>query len=321
MRSTHQWPQRQRLSEATSQIQGVVKIYRKILLNLRGETKDRCVRHLRLLRCGVCVEFSRQEQLNLAVAALGRHADLGKLLLAATRTQSTQASHLQGLYGEVDKLTKGKSLMPTSDLLVDLVNSLISDAKELVYRDIYLSRLKTFVPAGNNPIYPDVLVALRILEQSLQRFNYLLEAETSKHADIGNELVTILSALQVADEDEHDFAENGEPGGGTEEASDDTQDEDTDTEEEADDQSEEEDDGQEEDAEYAADDDSEDVEQYEEYVRKQDVRRKLAGKALSDVWFVKHNDDMLFNFAMLDRLGLPKYEPPSEGITFIKSGE
>jgi hypothetical protein len=262
------------------------------------------------------MEFTRREQLDATAAALKRHADLGKLLHTAVQTYSAQSNHLEGLYNEVDKLTKGKSLVPTSDLLIDLVNSLISDAKELVCRDTYLDRLKTFVSAGDNPNYPDVLVALRILRQGLQRFNSLLETETDMHAGIGTELKTILSALQVAERDERDFDKNNDSDSTeTEGDSDDTQEQD---EEEVDDDSEADDDGEEGDGDYEEDDDSEQAEEYHEYVRKQEVRARLNGGAISEAWFRDRGGEALFNFAELDRRGIPTYEPPSEGITFIK---
>lgn len=144
------------------------------------------------------MDFSRQEQLDQVITELKRQADFRLLIAAAKRTHAAQVSHLEGVYSEVDKLTKGKSLVPTSDLLVEIVNSLISDAKGLIYRDTYLDRLKTFVPAGDNPAYPDVLVALRILQQTLARFDSMLDSESADHAEIGEQLPTLPAVLQVA---------------------------------------------------------------------------------------------------------------------------
>lgn len=270
------------------------------------------------------MEFSRQTQLDEALALIKEHGKFKPLLLTADRVRSDQCSHLQGLYSEVDKLAKGKSLIPASDMLVDLANSLITDAKAVVFRDTYLDRLKTFVPAGDNPSYPDVLIALRVVQQTLERFASLLEAETAKHSDIGSQLATIVAALQVAHQDEINFNASSETTDEeSEDDSDDSEtsdnDEESDEIEEDDDEADYDDESENGDPEYeGTDDDSEAEEGYYEYVRKPEVRKALDGKSLSAEWFKKEGDYEVFNFARLDRAGIPRYVPPSERITFIK---
>jgi hypothetical protein len=275
------------------------------------------------------MEFSRQTQLDAVLAAMKEHDQFNPLLSSAARIRSSQWSHLQGLYDEVDKLAKGKSLLPTSDLLVELVNSLITDTKNLVFRDEYLDRLKTFVPAGNNPNYPDVLIALRILQQTLERFASLLETETARHSDTGTQLATILGALQVACQDEIDFYANSEAtdeGSEGESVDDETSAVDEgsigseeEAEENDDDEPDDDDESDSDDQEYEdGDGDPEDEEKYDEYVTKVQVRKALDGKSVSLEWFTKEDDDEIFNFGKLDDAGIPRYVPPSEGITFIK---
>lgn len=261
------------------------------------------------------MEFSRQEQLTVVLSSMERHARIGELLRKAAQTHSSQASHLVGLYEEVDKLTKGKTLVPTSDLLIELANSLITDAKALIYRDTYLDRLKIFVPAGDNPAYPDVLIALRVLQQSSDRFRNMLSGEGSKHSGIGNELQTILAALRAAESDEEAFESKDE----LDESSNDEEEESADDEEPDEDEDEDEysenDDGDE-----ANDGDNEDEDVYEEYVQKNDVHKWFTGGTMSEHWFVKiRGGDQLFDFDKLDNGQLPKYEPPKDGITFVQS--
>lgn len=62
-------------------------------------------------------------------------------------------SHLAAFYEEVDKLAKGKSLFPATDMIVEGTNSIICDAKALIDGDVYVERLKEFVAAGDNPVY------------------------------------------------------------------------------------------------------------------------------------------------------------------------
>jgi len=158
--------------------------------------------------------FVRQEQLASAAQALKSHLELRVSIDEAARRHSEQASQLTGLYEEVDKLTKGRSIVPTSDLFVELANNLIADAKTLVFRDIYLDRLKEFVPAGNNPSYPDILVKLRTLMQSLERFQAMLKTESAKHSSIVLELRTILAALELAKLEEESTSEDAAEGEG-----------------------------------------------------------------------------------------------------------
>jgi hypothetical protein len=277
------------------------------------------------------MEFSRQAQLDAVLASMKEHDQFKPLLSTAARIRSSQGSHLHGLYDEVDKLAKGKSLLPTSDLLVELVNSLITDMKNLVFRDEYLDRLKAFVPAGNNPNYPDVLVALRILQQTLERFASLLETETTRHLDTGTQLATILGALQVARQDEVDFHENNEAtdessegesaNGETSDVNEDSIESEEEAEENDDDGSDDADESDSDGQEYEdgdEDGDPDDEQEYDEYVSKAEVSKALGGESVSAEWFTKEDDYEIFNFTKLDNGGIPHYVPPSEGITFIK---
>jgi hypothetical protein len=79
------------------------------------------------------------------------------------------SSHSNGFYEEVNKLAKGKTLLEVTPLVVDQANDIIRDAKSIVKNDVYLDRIKEFVPAGNNPVYPDVLISIRSVRDSLER--------------------------------------------------------------------------------------------------------------------------------------------------------
>jgi hypothetical protein len=64
---------------------------------------------------------------------------------------------------------KGRTLVEATSLVVEQANDIIRDAKQIVENDVYLDRIKEFVPAGNNPVYPNVLVISRAVRQSLHR--------------------------------------------------------------------------------------------------------------------------------------------------------
>jgi len=237
------------------------------------------------------------------------------------RRHSEQTSQLTGLYEEVDKLTKGRSIVPTSDLLVELSNGLISDVKTLVFRDTYLDRLTTFVPAGDNPTYPEILITLRVLQQSLKRFETMLKPESAKHSSIVLELRAIVAALEIAQMEEEDTEDEVAEDTGDEEA------------EEVDESETQDDIENEDEEENDLEDADEDSQEYQVYVSKSSVRTRLGLESnLSsllgsedrkpyDRWFERLQGEYYFNFAMLYTSGLPNYEPPTAGITFVKPGK
>jgi len=109
---------------------------------------------------------------------------------------------LDGFYAEVDKLAKGRTMLEVTPLVLDQANEIIKDAKTIVTGDVYLDRIKEFVPAGNNPVYPDVLVAIRGVKNSLQRAK---ESFDNRGNRIRNRLVkaeTVATALQMYFEDD-----------------------------------------------------------------------------------------------------------------------
>jgi hypothetical protein len=80
------------------------------------------------------------------------------------------ASHLTGFYEEVDKLAKGKSLLEATDLIVEHANNIVRESKTLIQGDQYLDQIKEFIPAGDNPLYPDVLWVARAVQQAVERY-------------------------------------------------------------------------------------------------------------------------------------------------------
>ena len=106
-------------------------------------------------------------------------------------------SHLAGFYQEIDKLTKGKTLLPVTPLMVEQANDIIRDAKEVVTGDTYLDRIKEFIPAGDNPLFPDVLVVMRGVRDSLKRGEGQLESRRSHFDELLAEAKTISVALRL----------------------------------------------------------------------------------------------------------------------------
>lgn len=79
-------------------------------------------------------------------------------------------SELQGVYDEIDKLCKKAPNEPITNLQLGVVNRLIAKSKRLLDDDRIVGEISSFVAAGDNPEYRDVLTVLRQLRQGLQRF-------------------------------------------------------------------------------------------------------------------------------------------------------
>lgn len=114
-------------------------------------------------------QVERAAQLEQATKVLGQLQTELKALRKKKQSCSDLSNHLTGFYEEINKLAKGRAILEATSLIVDRANDIIRDAKQIVESDIYLDRTKEFIPAGNNPSYPDVLIVIRSVRQSLDR--------------------------------------------------------------------------------------------------------------------------------------------------------
>lgn len=116
----------------------------------------------------------------------------------------TLANHSEGFYDEINKLAKGKTLVEATPLFVDQANDIIRDAKDIVTSDVYLDRIKEFVPAGNNPVYPEILVTVRAVRQSLGRCKTDLRSQEKQLIGTLCRARTVVGALECfLSDDEH----------------------------------------------------------------------------------------------------------------------
>lgn len=81
------------------------------------------------------------------------------------------------LYNEIDKLNKKAPKEQLSSYTLSKVNDHISHVKSLLPDDPYLSKIHQFEPAGDNPEYRDVAVALAELGAAITRFSQKLSVE------------------------------------------------------------------------------------------------------------------------------------------------
>jgi tetratricopeptide (TPR) repeat protein len=143
----------------------------------------------------------RRAQLADAKAAVDRLETELREISRREKGRESLADHVGGFYEEIDKLARGKAMLETTNLAVNEANEIIRAAKELVAGDVHLDRVKEFVPAGENPVYPDVLVSMRNVRQALGRaesqFASLKEAIENAQADAE----TVLAALELFVED------------------------------------------------------------------------------------------------------------------------
>lgn len=113
------------------------------------------------------------------------------------RRRESLADHLQTFYGEVDKLAKGNRQIEATDLTVEQANAIIRDAKAVVTGDVYLDRVKEFVPAGENPVYPDVLMVAATVQAAVRRAESVLAKEEKRLYEIWHNARTIAAAARL----------------------------------------------------------------------------------------------------------------------------
>jgi hypothetical protein len=80
------------------------------------------------------------------------------------------ASELEGIYIEIDKLSKKSPAARVSDLELAGINDLVNLVKQLLQSDPFIDKLKPFVPAGENPEYREGLIVLRQMIQGMNRY-------------------------------------------------------------------------------------------------------------------------------------------------------
>lgn len=142
------------------------------------------------------VRTRRAEQLQTAEAELTKLEEAVRVARERTVRHEALSNHLVGFYNEVDKLAKGRSLLEATSLIVEQANDIIRDAKGIVDGDPYLDRIKEFVPAGNNPVYPDVLLVARSVQQCLGRVEKQLTDREKRATKMRREARTIAAALR-----------------------------------------------------------------------------------------------------------------------------
>lgn len=149
------------------------------------------------------MNVKRKEQLE-QVRAIA--ADL-KQHLHVSYTDSKRLTLLQsvsiGLYDESDKLSKKAPAEAASDLMLEQVNDIIRETREALQEDVYVQRLKEFVPAGNNPQLRDVVVVMRQVRQGMERFRTKLNDFEGKTRSLILQADTMILAIEyrLANED------------------------------------------------------------------------------------------------------------------------
>ena len=121
------------------------------------------------------------EQLAIVIAALA--AKSAELKKAQEKLDLLESVSL-GLYEEIDKLAKKAGAEEVTALVLEQVNDVIREARELVLDDPYIKRYHEFVPAGNNPQHRDVVLVLRQIRQGLERFAADVSAKRSRTTEL-----------------------------------------------------------------------------------------------------------------------------------------
>jgi len=70
-------------------------------------------------------------------------------------------------------------------------------AKGVVVGDVYLDRVKEFVPAGENPVYPDVLMVAATVQAAVRRAKSVLAEEEKRLHEAWQNAGTIAAAIRL----------------------------------------------------------------------------------------------------------------------------
>lgn len=89
-------------------------------------------------------------------------------------------SVVDGLYVEIEKLTKKAPAEQITNLALEQINDVIKDTKELIQEDPYIQKLKVFVPTGDLPQLRDALIVLRQVKQGLDRVSWNTDLVTER---------------------------------------------------------------------------------------------------------------------------------------------
>jgi hypothetical protein len=150
----------------------------------------------------------RKQQLSDAEKALEALRERLRGIRSNIKQGDALSSHANGFYEEISKLAKGKILVAVTDLVVVQANDIIRDAKRIVKNDVYLDRIKEFVPAGDNPVYPDIVVSIRSVRDSLDRYDEETENTVPALLERIEKAQTVIGALKFFLDDESDAEED-----------------------------------------------------------------------------------------------------------------
>jgi DNA repair exonuclease SbcCD ATPase subunit len=136
------------------------------------------------------------ESIDKVQAILSKYRTALKTLRDKRKTYTQLESVSQGLYDEIDKLSKKSHVGLLTDLALSRVNDTIRVAKELMDDDPYIAKIAQFVAAGDNPSHGDAVVDLRQIRQGLSRYNHEMESNEKRLRSIINACQGIIYALE-----------------------------------------------------------------------------------------------------------------------------
>jgi len=120
--------------------------------------------------------------------------------LAELRKNKAQCELLRsvadGLYEEVDKVSKKSPAETVTTLVLEEVNHLVTQVKVLGGEDPFIQRLREFVPAGERPEHRDAVVVLKLVLQGLDRVAKSLSSLADREGSRSREARLVNVALE-----------------------------------------------------------------------------------------------------------------------------
>jgi hypothetical protein len=145
---------------------------------------------------GFDIDARKNKQLELGAIVNDFEAKLSSLK-ENEKQLSLLNSVSEGLYEEIDKLSKKAPAEMVTDLALLQINDVIREIKQLIDSDPYIQRLVEFVSAGDNPQHRDAVIVLRQLRQGLERFERKINSIIQELSKNLKDAKGLLSAIRI----------------------------------------------------------------------------------------------------------------------------
>jgi hypothetical protein len=141
------------------------------------------------------IRTNQIEKLNYVIEQM--QGELAKLRDERKKQRGLLKSETEGLYEELDKLSKKAPAEEVTDLALASINYIVEETKKLLEEDVIVQRIQPFIPAGDNPQLRDAVLVLRQVMQGLRRYEEDSIPKTDKLTGLIPEAKALREVLKI----------------------------------------------------------------------------------------------------------------------------